>query len=119
MGNRLEGLINLSGWHESYRFSPDYRFVELQMHPMELDDNKFKRNQTHVLHVGSINPSDNRVRMLVTVNPKLLAYANAPATFILEGIDGKQDVNVVAQFRKDMKPDELPWLVRMYMVRHD
>ena len=58
-------------------------------------------------------------KAMVSINPVVLRYANAPAVFMLDYTEEPskaQPLSIVIQMRKDMKLSEIDWLFRVYML---
>ena len=121
-GNRIEHYMRMQTVVPEfpYKLAPDYTYVELAtVPPVDEEGNrlaKLTRGQTHVLQSPVTAQVVSGYKILVSVNRALLQYANAPAMFIIDPSNAPERIEVVAQFRRDMNVDSLPWLVRLYLL---
>ena len=120
-GTRVSRYIGLSD-EGPHKYGPDYTYIELPMEDpgIQQEDGKlakFLRNQSHVLSSGQTVRPAKGYKLMVSVNPKLQEYADAPTLLLIhhEG-DVDQPLVIHARFRKDMPVGELEYLFRVSLL---
>ena len=126
-GNRLENYLRLRPAVEgqAYKLGKDYTYIELPLwkaedlsKDIEVEE-KMTRNSSVLLSAPySVSPVLG-YKAMVSINPVVLRYANAPAVFMLdysEEPSKAQPLSIVIQMRRDLKIAEIDWLFRVYML---
>jgi hypothetical protein len=123
-GHRLTNYAGIQHEDPNWvpKYSRDYTYLELPAVDPGIDEDgkeitKYLRNQTHCISAPVSAKPARGYKLLVTVNPELHEYADAPSVLVLhhEG-SHEQAVEIWARFRKDMPVGKLHWMFRISLM---